>query len=300
MTYGFPQGSMLGPTLWNIFYDQILRTDTGLGNTILAYADDLVLLITALITATYTILEEKIQTAALAIKNKLESMGVKLAPEMTSHVTEIRDKTTGMIQHLTRITPNIGGPRAEKRLLASVLHSTILYASAIWDRSMRFKHYENMLERINRKLALRVASAYCTCPTVAVLCLAKIPPVSLLNQERNQIYKNETSFRKKARNMVLEQWQTRWEAYSGWTKTFIPNIKDWIECDQANTDYYITQAITGHEVFGEYLHRICKPDSPTCWYCDVSDTANHTLFVSRARRIYGKTQKQYVVRRLLE
>ena len=105
---------------------------------------------------------------------------------------------------------------------------------------MRFKHYENMLERINRKLALRVASAYCTCPTVAVLCLAKIPPVSLLIQERNQIYKNGTSFRKEARNMVLEQWQTRWEAYSGWTKTFIPNIKDWIKCDQANTDYYIT------------------------------------------------------------
>ncbi|XP_030753744.1 uncharacterized protein LOC115880609 [Sitophilus oryzae] len=96
---------------------------------------------------------------------------------MTLHVTEIRDKTTGLIQHLTRITPNIGGPRAEKRrLLASVVHSTILYASPIWDRSMRFKHYENMLERINRKLALMVASAYCTCPTVTVLCLAKIPP----------------------------------------------------------------------------------------------------------------------------
>ena len=67
MTCGVPQGSILGPTLWNIFYDQILRTDTGLGNTILAYADDLALLITA---STYTILEEKIQTAALAIKNK--------------------------------------------------------------------------------------------------------------------------------------------------------------------------------------------------------------------------------------
>ncbi|XP_030763253.1 uncharacterized protein LOC115887872 [Sitophilus oryzae] len=170
---------------------------------------------------------------------------------MTSDVIEIRDKTTGIIQHLTRITPNIGGPRVEKRrLLASVVHSTILYASPIWDRSMRFKHYENMLERINRKLALRVASAYCTCPTVAVLCLVKIHPVSLLIQERNQIYKNGPFFRKEARNMVLEQWQTRWEAYSGWTKTFIPNIKNWIKCDQVNTDYYLTQAMTGHGVVG--------------------------------------------------
>ncbi|XP_030754380.1 uncharacterized protein LOC115881140 [Sitophilus oryzae] len=112
--------------------------------------------------------------------------------DFTRHCGKLWDKRSGIIQHLARITPNIGGPHAEKRrLLASVVHSTILYASPIWDRSMRFKHYENMLERINRKLTVRVASAYCTCPTVAVLCLAKIPPVRLLIQERHQIYKME-------------------------------------------------------------------------------------------------------------
>ncbi|XP_030754705.1 uncharacterized protein LOC115881386 [Sitophilus oryzae] len=128
-----------------------------------------------------------------------------------------------------------------------------------------------MLERINRKLALRVALAYCTCPTVAILCLVKIPPISLVIEERNQTYKNGTSFQK-TRSIVLERWQTRWETYSRWTKTFIPNSKHWIKCDQANTDYYITQAMTGHGVLGEYLYRIRKANSPTC---EASDSANH-------------------------
>lgn len=40
---GVPQGSVLGPTLWNILYDGILRMDLPRGVDAVAYADDLVL-----------------------------------------------------------------------------------------------------------------------------------------------------------------------------------------------------------------------------------------------------------------
>lgn len=41
MTAGIPQGSVLGPLLWNVFYDSILELGNGNDTTIIAYADDI-------------------------------------------------------------------------------------------------------------------------------------------------------------------------------------------------------------------------------------------------------------------
>jgi len=44
VTAGIPQGSVFGPTLWNITYDSVLRTPTEEGCIILGYADDTLIL----------------------------------------------------------------------------------------------------------------------------------------------------------------------------------------------------------------------------------------------------------------
>lgn len=41
-----PQGSVLGPTLWNILYDGVLRIDTPTDTALIAYADDLAAVVT--------------------------------------------------------------------------------------------------------------------------------------------------------------------------------------------------------------------------------------------------------------
>ncbi|EFN83627.1 RNA-directed DNA polymerase from mobile element jockey, partial [Harpegnathos saltator] len=44
---GVPQGSVLGPLLWNLTYDQVLRAETVEGCTLLCYADDTFIVATA-------------------------------------------------------------------------------------------------------------------------------------------------------------------------------------------------------------------------------------------------------------
>lgn len=47
LSQGVPQGFILGPLLWNILYDGVLRLELADGCNILAYADDLVLIVKA-------------------------------------------------------------------------------------------------------------------------------------------------------------------------------------------------------------------------------------------------------------
>jgi len=45
MTRGVPQGSVLGPALWNIGYDAVLRVDLPPGGDVVGYADDTLILV---------------------------------------------------------------------------------------------------------------------------------------------------------------------------------------------------------------------------------------------------------------
>ncbi|KAA5634955.1 hypothetical protein F3G63_34325, partial [Pseudomonas aeruginosa] len=47
VTGGVPQGSILGPTLWNILYDGVLRLELGDGAQLIGFADDLALVVSA-------------------------------------------------------------------------------------------------------------------------------------------------------------------------------------------------------------------------------------------------------------
>ena len=47
---------------------------------------------------------------------------------------------------------------------------------------------------------------------------------------------------------------------------------------QPKLTYRVTQVLTGHGCFGEYLHRIGTEESPQCHKCGAElDTAQHTL-----------------------
>lgn len=66
-----------------------------------------------------------------------------------------------------------------------------------------------------------------------------------------------------------------WEAIS-------PIIDEWLDRKYGSMSFHLSQLMTGHGCFNQYLYRIGKTDSPICAHCgDESDSAEHTLIRCR-------------------
>lgn len=325
MTAGVPQGSVLGPTLWNILYDGVFRQDLGEDIMTICFADDLAILVKAEESEILTI---KANEALRRIDRWLKYNDLELAPEKTEavilkggrntenivfelnavqikpskavrylgivlgshrtfgeHINRVTKKAEERIASLSRLMPNIGGPRNQKRaVLSGVMHSILLYGAPVWHEIMNTKRYKERMERVQRKMLLRVASSYRTTSTKALQVITGIAPIELQVQERRYIYRaqgDKTEAKKAARLRTLERWQEMWDnnfTKGQWTKRLIPNIITWIECGHRRIDYYTTQVLTGHGSFYTYLNKIGAAENGNCMYCGEMDTAEHTLF----------------------
>lgn len=140
------------------------------------------------------------------------------------------------------------------------------------------------MTKAERKGLLRVASTYKTASTKALHIVTGIIPIHLLAEERAILYvKVEINerVRKEVRRQTMEKWQNEWYGTTDlaqWTKTLIPDVLRWAKCEHRQTEYFLTQILTGHGCFMSYLMEIGKRGNDTCMYCPDSDDSNHTLF----------------------
>ncbi|XP_076660102.1 uncharacterized protein LOC143363389 [Halictus rubicundus] len=121
---------------------------------------------------------------------------------------------------LARLLPNVGGPDLKvRRLYTEVVRSIALYGAPVWHRSLEASTpSRKLLERVRRRLALRVIRGY--------------------------------------RTISTEAWCRR----------------------RGRLTFRLTQVLSGHGCFGEYLQRMGREPTAQCHHCgeDV-DTARHTL-----------------------
>lgn len=259
MSCGVPQGSILGPTLWNLYYDGIFNLTMPEGVTIIGYADDIAVTI---IDKSPEKLLTKTNYSIDKISKWIKKKGLSLAPEKTEalilegrinfrditinieghkvqsqdqikylgvmlgrngkwnkHVEYTCRKAESKVKLLAKLMPNVGGPKSSKRRIScSAIHSVILYAAPIWADVINKSYLIKKLTKIQRKLALRIASGYRTVSTEAISVIAEIPPIDLLIKERTKLYKDNSISRGQARADLLDEWQEKWNINTGQAK----------------------------------------------------------------------------------
>lgn len=327
MTAGVPQGSILGPTLWNILYDDVLKLRLAEGSIIVGFADDIALVTKA---KDLTTIDHRANKCLRLVDNWLQNHYLEIAPEKTeavllkcpknipnelnisiqgvriepkkaikylgvfmdwqgtfgSHVTYVCNKASEKAAALSRLLPNIGGPsEVKRRMLVGVAQSIILYAAPIWASVCKIKKYENLLISTQRKMLLRATSGYRTTSAAALQTIAGMPPITLLIDERKRLFERQDASsgpaKKEERDRTVGIWQRMWNENTGtaqWTKKLIPDINKWTNCPHRTIDFYLTQVLTGHGCFGSYLHRIGKKTDDICFFCEQSDSPEHSIF----------------------
>lgn len=60
-----------------------------------------------------------------------------------------------------------------------------------------------------------------------------------------------------ATSLLFAEWQEEWQSscQGEWTRKLIPDVRKWVERRGCPTDYHMTQLLSGHGGFGEYLTR---------------------------------------------
>ncbi|CAK9802840.1 Retrovirus-related Pol polyprotein from type-1 retrotransposable element R1 4 (Fragment) [Anthophora quadrimaculata] len=219
---------------------------------------------------------------------------------------------------LGRLLPNLGGPEMMvRRLYAGVVRSMALYGSPVWANDlMASRRSRALLRRIERRMAIRCVRGYRTTWYAAAMALAGLVPLELQAEVDAEMYDRVKALRlsgisppevarwatiskRRAQRRVLEKWRSQLAEPANASKravgAVLPNFEKWMGRTCGRLTYRVTQVLTGHGCFGEYLRRIGKEATAQCHHCgEEEDTTHHTLEACPAWSAQRRTVRSIV------
>lgn len=347
VTRGVPQGSVLGPLLWNVAYDTVFRLPMPRGTIVSGYADDTLVVVEG---DTEEAVQNRANAALASVAGHIRQLGLRLAVEKTeavvfknryrpvelrlriegqivrpgetlkylgvilenkgtwfgAHLHAAADKARRVMTALTRLMPNVGGPReGRRRLLTSVVHSVLLYGAPSWAPTLPYNpRGVRVLASVQRRAAIASVGAYRTVSYDAVTVVSRTIPIDLMAHERSRAFEARRALRpavtignrveeeaaasaappsigpREARDRTVAEWARRYRrtdtpAASGreWTRTLIPPglLYQWVNRPHGEMTFRLTQLMTGHGCFNRFLHRIGRAPSVGCSHCGPTD-----------------------------
>lgn len=140
---------------------------------------------------TLTEVEFKLNEVTIKLKKYLKYLEVTFDKNLTfaECIEEIAQKVSEKVNRLCRLLPRVGGAGEKSRqLLFFVAKSIMLYAVPIRKDGIRLKSNATKLERVQRKIALKISRAYRTVSAEANMVVAGAKPIKLLVEKRSHIY----------------------------------------------------------------------------------------------------------------
>lgn len=137
---GVPQGSVLGPLLWNVAFDSVLRLKAEEGCYTVCYADD-----TLLVSVSDSLFEAiiKINTQIARVVRHIDKLGLRVAEAKTEAILFCRKKPKAMPTIRVRSTNMHVGD--SMKYLGVIVDST-------WNFRTHFEYVGNKIARVSRAL----------------------------------------------------------------------------------------------------------------------------------------------------
>lgn len=316
LTRGCPQGSKLGPRLWNLTMDRLLKECLPADSTIVAYADDIALLVSGNTrNSIKNTTEEALRIVSVwghrrglsfskeksmmiplkgglvpgftvafgdgRIKSTSETkyLGLQLGADLdfAGHAIKLLGSSTDTFSRLRSVRKSKWGVSSD---LALILYKSVYIPRIIYGAGIWYpsltKAAKRKLESAQRRVLLAVTAGYKTVSTRALQVVAGTPPIQL--QIEMAIRTQQGMSKPEAENICITEWQSLWDnsTKGRWTYSFFPDIRQRITTP-ITFDHYVTQLITGHGDFQHKLHGFSLTDSPLCSCGSEDETAEHFL-----------------------
>ena len=180
---------------------------------------------------------------------------------------------------ITTFTASAGRTRRESAPAARHRSARLLYGAPIWAEDLMTSHCSLLkVRRLYRTVAISVVRGFRTISAAAAAALAGSPPLELQALRCLHLHTRGLSdwvepvgddVEGRARRALLDRWRVSLDMRTGapWLRvleTVLPNWDVWLDGAGPLLTYRVTQVLTGHGCFGEYLHRIRKEATSRC------------------------------------